>query len=480
MDMRRSNKGLILCIVGLLTCVLSCSDDEMTDNEYVNQWIQTQMKGAYLWNDGMPSPRKSLDPKAYFAALKSSQDRFSWIENNYEELLNSLKGVNKEAGYEYKLYGNQTNNNVDMQIMYIKAGSLIETENVDLLRGDIITEINGKRITRSNYEEILEKEIPQTHTITYKRFNPETDTWEDKGQATLHTAQFAENPNFLNTVITVGGRKIGYYVYNFFAAGPTQGSTVYDDQMATVFAGFKAAGITDLVIDLRFNSGGSISSATALASYIGKDVDANDVFTQFQYNAELQAYAIQKYGADYLKLKFITTPNNVGTQINNRVYFLTSKRTASASELVINGLKPYMSQITLVGDSTVGKNVGSTSIYKENDPRNTWGMQPIIVKLYNSQNQADYDEGFVPDVLDVDNEREIYPLGDVNEKLLSKAIDRITGGTVARKARTGKTTQGYEVATSADFKESGYTLMMNDELTKECIKGAATRIPGSF
>lgn len=476
--MRLNNRGLKFFVIGLVTFVLSCSEDEITNDEYVNRWIQSQMREIYLWNEGMPSPKKTMDPAAYFEALKSVEDRFSWIEENYQDLINSLNGVNKEAGYEYKLYGNQSNNNVEMQIMYIKAGSLIETEGVDLVRGDLVSKINGETLTRDNYEHLLTK-TGETHTITYSRFNPENETWESKGEVTLHTAQFAENPNLLDKVITVGNRKIGYYVYNFFAEGPTEGSTIYDDEMATVFADFKAAGITDLVVDLRFNSGGSIASSTRLASFIGSGVDANDVFTKFQYNDDLQEYFIERYGEEDLQLKFVTMPNNVGSLISNRVYFLTSKRTASASELVINGLKPYMNQIILVGDSTVGKNVGSTSIYEENDSRNTWGMQPIIVKLYNSQDQADYDEGFVPDIIDSDNEREVYPLGDVNEKLLSKAIEHITGSVIARKDRTGKT-PGEEIGTSADFKRGGYNLMMNDQLTKEWVKTNVTRSQNSF
>lgn len=461
--MKRSSWGLIFIGLCVFTFVVACSDDEMTDNEYVNNWIQSQMQQVYFWNEGMPSPRKSQDPASYFRGLKSVNDRFSWIQNNYEDLINSLNGVNKEAGYEFKLYL-KDNDDIEMQIMYIKKGSLIETEGVDLMRGDVITKVNGETLTYSNYEDILPT-LSDDHAITYSRFNFETETWESKGEVTLHTAQFAENPNLLHEVITVGDRKIGYYVYNFFAEGPTDASTVYDTEMANVFGDFKAAGITDLVIDFRFNSGGSIGSSARLASLIGNDVDANDVYTKFQYNDELQEYFIQEFGADDLQMKFFTAANNVGSMIGNRVYFLTGRRTASASELVINGLKPYMNQIILVGDTTIGKNVGSTSIYKKNDPRNRWGMQPIIVKLYNSQNQADYDEGFAPDIVDQDNVLEVYPLGDVNERLFSRAIDHIIGGTTGRKSIKGKQS-GKEIGTSADFKRGAYNLIMNDRITK--------------
>ena len=73
------------------------------------------------------------------------------------------------------------------------------------------------------------------------------------------------------------------------------------------------------------------------------------------------------------------------------------------------------------------KNVGSISIYDERDPKNTWGMHPIVVKVYNSLNQSEYSSGFSPDLENKDNDLFIYPLGDSREELLSKAIEKITG-----------------------------------------------------
>ena len=117
---------------------------------------------------------------------------------------------------------------------------------------------------------------------------------------------------------------------------------------------------------------------------------------------------------------------NIGDQLSGKLYILTGSRTASASELIINGLNPYM-DVFLIGDVTYGKNVGSISLYDDEDPRNTWGMQPIVVKVYNSDNQSDYSQGFSPDIENKDNKLFIYPLGDTREELLSKALEQITG-----------------------------------------------------
>jgi carboxyl-terminal processing protease len=131
----------------------------------------------------------------------------------------------------------------------------------------------------------------------------------------------------------------------------------------------------------------------------------------------------------------VVKSQNISSQLqDNRVYILTGSRTASASELIINGLKPFM-DVYLVGDTTIGKNVASISIYDDQDPENKWGMQPIVAKLFNSQGQSDYSHGFIPQIIDHDNSLYLYPLGDAREALLSKAIEQITGiGSISRSA----------------------------------------------
>ena len=139
-------------------------------------------------------------------------------------------------------------------------------------------------------------------------------------------------------------------------------------------------------------------------------------------------------------------------------------------ELLINGLKPFMN-VFLVGDTTIGKNVGSISLYEPDDPKNKWGMQPIVVKSYNSANESNYSEGFFPDIVNEDNRLSLKPLGDTDEELLSLAIDHITGGSGARRssaARDGHISLG----TSADFKRGSYNLVIDDERVAGAIRSS--------
>jgi hypothetical protein len=114
---------------------------------------------------------------------------------------------------------------------------------------------------------------------------------------------------------------------------------------------------------------------------------------------------------------------NVGDKLQ-RIYFITGTGTASASEMVINGLKPYINCV-LIGDTTVGKNVGSTLIHDEENTENQWAIMPIILKYFNKDHQSDFSDGFAPEFQLQDDYS--YQLGDTREALLAKAISQITG-----------------------------------------------------
>jgi C-terminal processing protease CtpA/Prc len=407
-----------------------CTEEEpvLTDR-YVNDWIYENMQFWYYWNDELPAnPVRGTDPETFFYSLLSEDDRFSWIQDDFEELLASLQGVTKEAGYAFKLYRrNNGSDDVVAQIVYIKPDSPAED---GLIRGDVITRINGQTLTLSTYEALID-EISENHSITIERFNPDNEAFEDAGTFELTTLDYSENPNYLHTTFDITGHKIGYYVYNLFAPGPSSGSTTYDQEMDNIFSSFKTAGITDLVVDLRFNSGGAESSTVNLASLIAPNVDATDVFVRREYNplVELAIINEPELGEEFLTSEFKAKSQNVGTQISGKVYILTSSRSASASELLINGLKPFM-EVFLIGDTTFGKNYGSITLTDEQNRANKWGMQPIVVRSYNSLDQSEYSNGFYPDIVDLDNSLVLAPLGDVNERLLNIALEHITGGPV--------------------------------------------------
>ncbi len=460
--MKRTSQIKTILFLALLVFSWSCRDKEDTlpavdpgSNSAVNRWIYSIMEEAYLWLDNLGTPiSENSTPEDYFEALLyRPTDRFSVIYPDYAELLNSLSGINLESGYEFILY-KEGDNNVIAEISYVKKNS--PASDAGLKRGDIIYKINSTQMTVDNYKEVL-GDISSTHSIEYLRFNETSSAYEDQGSLTLTPIQLAEDPNFLDSIYTIDNQKIGYVIYHFFAPGPGDNSSVYDDEMDAVFANFKAQNIDHLIIDFRYNGGGYVSSAVNLASLIAPGVSSTSVFSKTKFNSFLMSYDELKNVQTTFKQK----AENLGNTLSgNRVYILTSHRTASASELIINGLKPYM-DVFLIGDVTVGKNVGSIPFQDEDNDQNNYGILPIVTQSFNSLDQSDYSNGFNPNIITKEVSERMRPLGDINELLLRTAIGEITGvvpsgrfqqlnrkdleSTLDHKARSGRMIESLEI-----------------------------------
>jgi len=421
---------LIACIASLF---FSCEKNNSRSNDrYVNSWIYNEMSLYYLWNTNIPrQPNYELPPRMFFETLLYNRwtvtgDRFSWIQENFVDLLHLLQGITPyDVGFEYTYYSLQPPIDYIGQILYVKPNT--DAERIGLKRGDVFTKVNGVAVTPTNLRSLLSG---SETSVTISFHDMETGVTTDK--TVRKEMNYAENPVFFDNIYEVGGHKIGYLVYNFFASGPTSNDNSYDRELNEVFGRFKGAGITELVLDLRYNNGGSMNSATLLGSMIVPGLDADNIFTKLEFNSLIEKMLIEENREDELidkfrdKLKTEEAINNVGGSIQ-KLYVLTGNWTASASELVINNLKPYMpGKIFLIGMATVGKNVGSVSIYEEDNSQNKWGMQPIVLRYFNKDGKADFLNGFVPDIFERDG-KEKLPLGDMNEIMLKIAIDHITG-----------------------------------------------------
>ena len=442
----------------LMALVISgCEKDNQTEteiqNQKINAWILENMEVYYLWNDQIPGrSNKSLYPAEYFESLLYKEDHFSWIQDNFTELMNSLSGVNIEAGYDFNLYL-LSKNSTDVMgcITYIKPGTPAEAAN--LKRGDYFLTINGTQITTSNFSSLIAK-TAEPHSLGLAAFSGNSITGTTN--VPLSVIEYKENPVFLDTIYHIQDKKIGYFVYNFFARDNDQQGISYEKELNNLFGKYQSEGIDELIVDLRYNSGGTVVTAIALASMISNR-SAKDVFGYEEYNSVLDSYYANRYGKDYNVSYFLDhieryddnekvveqVPVNKLSGLE-RVFMIVSERSASASELVINSLIPYMGNdhVVLVGKATRGKNVGSYTIY-ETDPEkqkdNNWGMQPIVLKMSNSAHFSDYTSGFEPDIeIHESEELELKPLGDIDELLLSTTINRIFGVSSLSKRATAR------------------------------------------
>lgn len=430
--MNRWQKTNLLIFLVLLIGWSACQDKEdinpnrsLDPNEKINTWIKDVMDEVYFWLEQMrPAIAKTAAPEDYFKSLLNiPTDRFSVIYPDYQELMNQLQGVNLEAGYEILLARESaTNNNVIAFVTYVKKGSPAELAGIK--RGDRIERINSERLTLESFQRLL-RERSSNHSISLFRYNEEVGTFQALPSVSLTVTEIAEDPNFLDTIYTVNNEKVGYVVYHFFAPGTSSNPTQYDDRMDQIFANFKAESIDHLILDFRYNGGGFVSSAINLASLIAPNVTQNDVFSKRLFNSFLMRFE----NFQNVETKFRSKSENLGNQLkSNKVYILTSSRTASASELIINGLKPYM-DVVIVGDITTGKNVGSVPLEDENNPDNKYGLLPIIFKDANKNGESEFSNGFLPNIQGVElkNQNRLLPFGDTNELLLKLALDRIQG-----------------------------------------------------
>jgi C-terminal processing protease CtpA/Prc len=228
-----------------------------------------------------------------------------------------------------------------------------------------------------------------------------------------------------HTIFDLNGTKIGYLVYTEFITGK---SNEYLDSIAKVINKFKVANVREMIVDLRYNPGGEIDAAVYLASALAPQsaTSSKSTLISLKYNSLLQTEFDSnksKY-ADYLGYNFLNTTPNMNL---SRVYFLTTNRTASASELVISGLMAYM-DVSIIGENTYGKYVGAWVIPSD---KYNWAMVPIVMKYSNANGYSNFDNGLPPNYLIDDNLLEAVPFGDASDPMVAKAIGLITGSPVA-------------------------------------------------
>ncbi|MBN2869172.1 MAG: carboxyl-terminal protease, partial [Flavobacteriaceae bacterium] len=391
-----------LSVIGLLflaltSCFSDIDDDPIADTE-IKDFVWKGLNLWYYWQGTDSAPDlsdnrfatdtdytnflNSFDsPNQLFYSLLSNEDRFSWIVDDYFELNSALSGITKNNGMAFGLGLIDGGPNVFGYIQYVLPNT--SAENQGIQRGDIFLTVNGTQLTESNYTNLLFSNN-DTYTIGLAQIDTNDNlflTGEDK---TLTKQVYQENPIYIANTFDVDGIKVGYLMYNRFLSD-------YDNQLNDVFGYFASEGINELVLDMRYNPGGSVNSAVLLSSLIaGKP--STSLFSNPNTNLKVSASP---------NLNYILAPKNFVETINgnpintlnlSKVYVLAQYSSASASELVINGLTPYIDVIH-IGGETRGKNEFSITLYDNPDcaflpsntncegsinPNHTWAMQPLV------------------------------------------------------------------------------------------------------
>ena len=434
------NTNLLLLFFFIAT---SCTKIKVSppENVAIHDFIWKGLNTYYLWQPKVPNlaDNRFLNTASYQQFLESEPntdqffenlihqrntvDNWSWIVEDYIALENSFQGISVHNGIEFGLvFEKDSDLDLFAYVRYVLPNTDASAKNVQ--RGMIFNQVNGNKLNTNNYRDLLFSDNTSytIHLADYNEGNPISNG----ATITLSKSEYTENPVFLTKIIEEGTKKIGYIMYNSFTSN-------FDQELNTAFLNLKNSGVTDLIFDVRYNGGGSVQTAVHLSSMItGQFKD--QLFSKNEWNAKISI------SNSNLEKRFTDVMTIDGNQVNinslslDKVYFITTKSSASASELVINGLNPFI-DVHTVGTKTRGKYVGSITLYdspqffnKENiNPNHTWAMQPIVLEIKNKLGENN-PEGFEPSVTLHEDYNNLGILGETSDPLLARTIRYITTG----------------------------------------------------
>jgi len=383
-------------------------------------------RDIYLWYSQIPAnfnARSYADPDKIMTAIRqySIEPGFSGPVDRWSfgikkaEWDNVSGGITQDFGMSVFFYGAG-----DLRVKYVEAESAAGLAGVR--RGWRITKINGNtNMTTDNADFIVENVFNSGSTdFTFQK--PDGTT----ANIHLNAVTYQENPIFLDTVYTVGANKAGYIVFNSFL-GDT--SAVYSE-FDRIFSSFAQQNVSDVIVDLRYNGGGYVTVQEKFANYLANNAANGGVMMTQQYNDK------------YTQYNETTKFQKLGTLNLSRIFFIVGSGTASASELLINNLKPYL-DVKLVGPSkTYGKPVGFFPIEVGD-----WYIFPVSFKSANKNGEGNYYGGLALDRQVADGLNKDW--GDKDEASLAAVFKYLQTGAFARINE-----EVIGAASSKDYKEA--------------------------
>lgn len=446
-------KKFVMLFAGLLLLFVSCNNDDdgiengetpnpTSEDVVVQNFMWQAMNLWYFWQAEVPDLADdrfatddaytqflaaTSDPQEFYTNIQFNEDRFSFSNEDYTALVNNLNGISKSNGLEFGLVLFADSDDIFGYVRYIIPGSDAATK--DIQRGDLFTGVNGQTLNLNNYRDLL---FGDDDTYVLNMASANGDTIEPNGEEVSLTKfeGLVENPILVATTLDVNGIKVAYLMYNGFTRD-------FNDELNDAFGQFVADGATELVLDMRYNPGGSVNTSRLLSSMI-YGTNTNDLYIRQRWNSKIQEQLSSEQLEDY----FANTVD--GATLNtlnlNKVYVLATNSSASASELVMNGLAPYV-DIVHIGETTRGKNEFSITLVDDDDnsfiynssreseinPENSWAIQPLVGRNENADGFFDYTNGLAPDIELEEDLTNLGVLGDINEPLLARALQEISG-----------------------------------------------------
>jgi carboxyl-terminal processing protease len=368
----RNKSFTTICIVLIALLFAGCNKKE--DNTAVGSqdsiyiFIDEVMNSWYYWYKEVPQVDifQYNEPSALLDALVYKPlDRWSFIDN--AETINSLFEEGQTFGFGFMIRFDYSGN---LHVIYVYKNS--DAYSQGIRKGNIVRSINGTDVanfTNTDFDPFFD-DSPATWTFEI------LDNNSQQHQITLTKTTITQNAVFLKKIFdNVAGKKVGYLAYEDFLG---YGKPELDE----AFTYFKDNQIDELIVDLRYNLGGYVSLAQQMAEMIIPSTIVGHEFVSFSHNDLV---------APNEDTTFYFAHNALNLNLQ-RVFFLTTQFTASASELVINSLTPYMN-VYLIGSQTHGKPVGMYGFLFHD-----WYLYPVSFKVLNAKGYGDYFNGLPVDM----------------------------------------------------------------------------------
>jgi hypothetical protein len=374
----------------------SCSTDAQKD------WLRSYMLDWYLWSGASPNPAPTgyASLANYFAALLYAgdsvvpADKWSYISDaaSYNQFF--IEG--QTLGYG--LFVNGLELQLPLKARFIEALSPAAIQGI--VRGDEILKVNGRTaaelMAANDFSALNPTKAGDSLVLEISHNSGPSKT------VTLTAAVYTLTPVPVRQVLTLpNASKVGYLVMKDFIIQA-------EAPLIAAFNDFRAAGARDVILDLRYNGGGRISTATVLASLVADRTHSGQVFTSLKFNSKQSKSSDTNYTLASQTTGF------------DRVVVLTGARTCSASELVVNGLKPYV-QVVTVGGQTCGKPFGFVPVTSCSST-----FSAVNFESFNANGQGRYYNGIAATCPATDDFN--GQLGDLTEALTSVASSYLQNG----------------------------------------------------
>lgn len=397
--------------------LMACGEDR--SGEYYaliasKTWIYETMQQNYLFYEDIPA-EESLDffqpPENFLKNAASSRDQKNGTLFSHIDSVNVSRSLSSSPTFGYEAALIRTGSgDYAIRVLYTQPGS--PAEEAGLKRGDWIIAANNKKIGSGDYSKYVSAPT-QSYTFTLGNYNGEG--FDTLGVTEIPAPRYIEETNLMKTsFITAGNRTAAYILYNSFGADDTE-------TLQNMFVEIAARQPNDIILDLRYNPGGYVSTSQLLSTLLAPQNAMGQTFLNMTYNdkiAKTESYLFEPS----------LIPEGTPLAYEN-LYIITSNNTASASEIVINCLRPYLKERLLqVGTATFGKNVAQSLFTDEQSPQLELWLTTAY--LSNAEGFQDYfDNGLQPDYELAENYAgELGELGTAEDMLLAPVFTRMATG----------------------------------------------------